>query len=142
MSYTTNAGRNMRGERYVRTVIALGFDRRILEIETNKNGNGGISCDATVFQISEDGRGKPHAFGPGGGGDFRTTPPAARTGRAPEQALLTMHQAGMQGIDAVIAAAKAHYKQAPADEPVPAAKPAWPGLDAMPHQFSTVAGSL
>lgn len=114
MNTSTTVDRNMRGELRARSVVALGFDRRELHIETRKGGRG-VSCDASVMQRTEDGRGLTHAFAFGGeGDDFRRTLASDPKARATEKALATMHAAALVNLADVVAAACAHYgKPAP-----------------------------
>ena len=137
MTYTTTTERDRAGKLSVKTVIPLGADRRELHITTRRNSvRGGIQCGARVEQVSEDGRSYTHAFSFGSGGDYSKTLAHDIKGRATEKALTTMHAAAMLDVEAVIAAAKAHYADAPAKttgfaaSSLPMATPRLDGADA------------
>lgn len=106
-------GRNIRGDLRARSVYPLGFDRRELHVETSKSSPG-LSCRATVFRVTDDGRVLEHAFGLGrpGSGDYRATLAQDRTGRATEKAVRTMHERCTAELAATLAAACAHYGKA------------------------------
>lgn len=103
--------RTPRGELQAQTCIPLGTDRRELRITTDKAYRGGIECEASVVQMSEDGRSYTHAFAMSshGKGDFRKTLATDRTKRATEKALATMHAAALAGADAVLQEARDFY---------------------------------
>lgn len=125
----TTVNRDSHNRLRVRTIIDMGFDRRELHIETDKGYRGGIETSATCYQITEDGCGRQHAFGLAGGGDFSKQLKVSPA-RGTEKALLALHTEAMTTIEDTVKACVEHYVK---PEPV---------LDALPHHFSTLAGSL
>jgi hypothetical protein len=88
--YTTKVSRDHSGKLSAETIIPLGSDRRELRIYTYK-GNRGLTCNASVFQVSEDGRSFNHAIGFGLCGDFSTTLGVDANARGTEKAICALH---------------------------------------------------
>lgn len=108
------------------TVIALGADRREMEIRTYKQDAGGtLVCRVTVSQVSECGAFRSHVIGFGKDGDFSCRHGVAKA-RATPKALYGLHQAALNDTEALLAAAREHYAQkaAQAAEPEPLANAA------------------
>lgn len=103
-------GRNMRGDLYAETVMPLGYARRELRIRTDKCARG-LSADATVVQVSEDGRSHTHAFSLSrfGQGDYSKQLRLDQKARATEKAIRTMHADALRDVGAVLDEAHAHY---------------------------------
>lgn len=118
LQITLGRGNSGKGPLEAVTKIPLGFDRRELQITTSKRSfSPGISCDARVVQISEDGHFASFAMGLGSrGGDFSRKLAQAETARATEKNIMALHQEGIGSLDQVIVEATSHYtkKAAPA----------------------------
>jgi hypothetical protein len=104
-------GRTTRGDLQASTIITLDATmRREIHLTTEKHCNGGLSCVATVYRITEDGRGRTHAFSfCKGQGDFRRTLKYAPKTRATEKAIRAMHEACIAELPAVCEQARAFY---------------------------------
>lgn len=109
MNYETTVARNQGGKLQAKTVIDLGADNREMHVVTDKAYRKGIDCTATVYTITMDGRGLQHIFGLGKGGDFSATLASDVSKIATEKNLRTMHAAALEGIEDVLAKARAHY---------------------------------
>lgn len=107
----TTLSRTMRGDLQALTIITLdAAARRELHITTDKNVNGGLSSDASVYHITPDGRGRVHAFSfRPGEGDFRKTLTYAPKTRATEKAIRTMHAATLEAAAAIEQEARNWY---------------------------------
>lgn len=87
------------------TKVDLGFDRRVLRVETGK-ATRGIACSASVVQMSPDGR----TFSCVLFQDYRKTLVRDVNARATAKAVRTMHDAGLALLDTVIAEVREQYK--------------------------------
>lgn len=106
-NFTMERDRN--GKLRAKTTIVLGFDSRELHVETSKSYRGGVSCEATVFKVTENCM--QHAMGLGRGGDFSRTLARNPDARATEKTIRTMHVGAMAGIDAIVAEATTYYAE-------------------------------
>ena len=106
----TTISRDREGKLRALTIIDLGSERRQLRIETSKcSFKPGVETGATVVQASEDGLSYTHSFSFGGEGDFSRRLCHNAALRGTERAISAQHQSVLAGVDAIIAAAKAHY---------------------------------
>lgn len=109
----TTIKRNHEGKLVAETRIELGFDRRELRIDTQKNHNhygGGVKTGATVVQVSEDGMSYTHVFGLAGDGDWSRTLIHDKTARGTEKTITAQHSTALIDLEAIKAAAVAHYR--------------------------------
>jgi hypothetical protein len=94
----TTIRRDYRGALRAETMIPLGVDRRELRITTSK-GQRGLSCHASVVQVSEDGQ----CFSFAMFSDYSKRLACDHNARATEKTVRAMHAAALAEIPAVLA---------------------------------------
>lgn len=130
MTYETTISRSRNGVE-AKTVIPFGYGGRELHINTSKRGYGGLSSTAHAWTRTTDNTLTCVLFQ-----DFNTTLEKDPKARCTEKTIRTMHAKALEGIDDVLAAAKAqHPPQAASTEtPIEAIRFDLGALDELPEE--------
>lgn len=103
-----------RGGLLAHTRIPLGFDNRVLDLDTSKYSIG-LACSANVVKMAADGFGWSFVMFQ----DYNRTVARDPKARATKNAIVSMHVAALAGIEQILAEARAHYGQPDDDGPAP-----------------------